>query len=186
MLDRFHSGATPQEQLRHLYALTEFDDEALILRTCEFAMSDAVKTQNAPFVLAQAIANRRHGAAAWGFVRDHWAEANERFPSNTIVRMVSGVRLLNTPAVVADAQAFFATHPIEQAAKTLEQILERQRSTPRCAPATPTRSPPTSPVDTLRLRNRGNPPGTVVESADLVRGSGVGSRRHEPSSLSFQ
>ena len=66
MLSRFQTGSTPQEQLRHLYALTEFDDEGLILRTCEFAMSDAVKTQNAPFVLRQAIANRRHGAAAWG------------------------------------------------------------------------------------------------------------------------
>ncbi len=127
MLERFRSGATPQEQLRHLYALTEFDDEALLMRTCEFAMSDDVKTQNAPFVLAQAIGNRHHGAAAWAFVRDHWDEANERFPTNTIVRMVSGVRLLNTPGAVDDAQSFFATHPIAQAAKTLEQILERQR-----------------------------------------------------------
>ncbi len=127
MLERFQTGTTPQEQLRHLYALTEFDDEGLILRTCEFAMSDAVKTQNAPFVLRQAIANRHHGAAAWGFVRDHWAEANERFPTNTIVRMADGVKLLNDPASVADVQAFFTSHPIEQAAKTLEQILERQR-----------------------------------------------------------
>ena len=127
MLERFRTGATPQEQLRHLYALTEFDDEALLMRTCEFAMSDAVKTQNAPFVLAQAIGNRHHGAAAWAFVRDHWDDANERFPTNTIVRMVSGVRLLNTPEAVDDAQSFFATHPIAQATKTLEQILERQR-----------------------------------------------------------
>ncbi len=127
MLERFRTGSTPQEQLRHLYALTEFDDEELLLRTCEFAMSDAVKTQNAPFLLAQAIGNRHHGAAAWAFVRDHWDEANERFPTNTIVRMASGVRLLNTPAAVDDVQSFFATHPIAQAAKTLEQILERQR-----------------------------------------------------------
>ena len=33
----------------------------------------------------------------------------------------------NTPDLVADAADFFAAHPIEQAAKTLEQILERQR-----------------------------------------------------------
>ena len=32
-----------------------------------------------------------------------------------------------TPELVADAAGFFAAHPIEQAAKTLEQILERQR-----------------------------------------------------------
>jgi puromycin-sensitive aminopeptidase len=60
-------------------------------------------------------------------VRDHWVEANERFPMNTIVRMADGVKFLNDPATVADVHAFFADHPIDQAAKTLEQILERQR-----------------------------------------------------------
>ncbi len=123
----FSNASTPQERLRHLYALTEFDDEALLLETCEFVMTPAVKTQNAPFVLRSAITNRRHGAAAWAFVRDHWDEANDRFPSNSIVRMADGVKVLNTPELVADAAGFFATHPIAQAGKTLDQILERQR-----------------------------------------------------------
>jgi puromycin-sensitive aminopeptidase len=127
LLAGYHSASTPQDQLRHLYALAEVDDEALLLRTCALAMSDEVKTQNAPFLLAMCIANRRQGAAAWRFVRQHWDAANAAFPSNTIVRMVSTVRLLNTPDVAADVQAFFAEHPIPQATKTLEQILERQR-----------------------------------------------------------
>jgi puromycin-sensitive aminopeptidase len=127
MRQRFLNGATPQEQLRHLYALAEFDDEALILAACEFAMSSEVRTQNAPFLLRAAIANRRHGPSAWAFVRDHWQEALDRFPSNTIVRMVDTVKYLSTPQLVDDAAAFFADHPIEQGAKTLEQILERQR-----------------------------------------------------------
>ena len=123
----FTEASTPQEQLRHLYALADFDDEALVLQTCDFAFSGAVRTQNAPFLLRAAIANRRHGALAWQVVRDRWDEAIERFPSNTIVRMVDAVKFLNTPDLVDDAAAFFAEHPIEQAAKTLEQILERQR-----------------------------------------------------------
>ena len=127
MRQRFLTAATPQEQLRHLYALAEFDDEALILATCEFAMSPEVRTQNAPFLLRSAIANRRQGPAAWAFVRDHWQQALDRFPSNTIVRMVDSVKFLSTPQLVDDAAAFFADHPIEQATKTLEQILERQR-----------------------------------------------------------
>ena len=97
------------------------------MRTCELAMSGEVKTQNAPFLLRTCIANRRHGAAAWKFVREHWDEANEKFPTNTIVRMIDSVKLLNTAESVADVQAFFAEHPIDQAAKTLEQVLERQR-----------------------------------------------------------
>jgi puromycin-sensitive aminopeptidase len=127
MRRRFRTGATPQEQLRHLYALADFDDEALVLSTCEFAMSSEVRTQNAPFLLRSAIANRHHGAAAWAFVRDHWDETLDRFPSNTIVRMVDSITDLSTPELVDDTSSFFAQHPIEQATKTLEQLLERQR-----------------------------------------------------------
>jgi puromycin-sensitive aminopeptidase len=127
MLAGFRDGATPQEQLRHLNALAEFDDAELIERTCELAMSGEVKTQNAPFLLRSCIANRHHGTAAWHFVRDHWSEALDRFPSNTIVRMVGSITMLNRPAEVADVHAFFAEHPITQAMKTMEQLLERQR-----------------------------------------------------------
>jgi aminopeptidase N len=127
LFERYRTASTPQDQLRHLFALAEFDSEALVRRTCELAMSDEVKTQNAPFLLRTCIANRRHGPVAWEFVRRHWDEANRRFPNNTIVRMIDAVRLLTDEAVAADVQAFFAEHPIKQAAKTLDQILERQR-----------------------------------------------------------
>ena len=126
MRQRFLDASTPQEQLRHLYALAEFDDETLLLATCEFAMSSGVRTQNAPFLLRAAIANRHHGAAAWAFVRDHWDEALDCFPSNTIVRMVESVKFLSTPDLVEDTTTFFEKNPIEQSTKTLDQILERQ------------------------------------------------------------
>jgi puromycin-sensitive aminopeptidase len=127
MLAKYRNGDTPQVQLRHLYSLAEFDDAGLLGRTCELAMSDEVKTQNAPFLLRACIGNRRHGQVAWEFVRRNWSAINERFPRNTIVRLIETVKLLDQPTDVADVQAFFAEHPIEQAAKTLEQILERQR-----------------------------------------------------------
>ena len=127
LLDGFRNGPTPQDQLRCLYALAEFDNADLILETCELAMSSAVKTQNAPFLLRACIANRRHGPAAWRFVSSRWAEANERFPTNTIVRMVESVKTLTESGLVDEAAAFFAAHPIPQGAATLSQILERQR-----------------------------------------------------------
>ena len=127
LLDGYRTAATPQDQLRHLYALADFDDEALVLRTCELCLTDEVKTQNAPFLLRMAIANRHHGFAAWSFVRQHWAEANAAFPANTIVRMVGSVSMLTTEQAVADVQGFFTEHPIPQGAKTLDQTLERQR-----------------------------------------------------------
>jgi puromycin-sensitive aminopeptidase len=127
MIDGFTTASTPQDQLRHLYALAEFDDADLIARTCEFAMSGAVKTQNAPFLLRATIANRNHGRAAWEFVTANWERANTEFPGNTIVRMVDSVKLLTDETSVSSVHDFFAAHPIEQAVQTLEQVLERQR-----------------------------------------------------------
>jgi puromycin-sensitive aminopeptidase len=124
---RYLTSDNPQEQLRHLFALCEFDDPVLIDETCEFAMSSNVKSQNAPFVLARCIAARRHGSTAWDFVKANWDRATTAFPSNSIVRMADPVKFLNTPEKVRDAQEFFAKNPIPQAAKTLEQILERHR-----------------------------------------------------------
>ncbi|MGD9703933.1 MAG: M1 family metallopeptidase [Acidimicrobiia bacterium] len=126
-IERFRHGATPQEQLRHLYALAEFDDAALMQRTCDFAFSGEVKSQNAPFLLGRCIANRDHGPLAWRRVRERWADAVATFPSNTIIRMIDSVKLLNRPEQEADIQGFFAEHDIPQSAKTLQQVLERQR-----------------------------------------------------------
>jgi puromycin-sensitive aminopeptidase len=126
-LAKFRNAPTPQERLRYLYALAEFPTAAQIQRTIDLAWSGEVKTQDAPFLLNRCIANRANGTMAWNAVRQGWDEANTRFPSNTIVRMVDPVKLLNRPEVVADVQGFFAEHPITQATKTLDQILERQR-----------------------------------------------------------
>jgi puromycin-sensitive aminopeptidase len=127
MLAGFESASTPQEQLRHLYALSEFRQADLIQRTCELAMSSKVKSQNAPFVIRMCIANRHQGALAWEFLTDHWADAVADFPSNTIVRMVDSVKMLTQPEQVDQVQEFFRAHPIPQAALTLRQILERQQ-----------------------------------------------------------
>lgn len=126
-IDRFKNGALPQDQERALYALADFQTPELIRRACAFAFSPEVKTQDAPFLLSRIMNNREHGEIAWNIVRERWSEANAAFPVSTIVRMVSPIRILNTPQLQASATEFFAGHPIPQSAKILEQILERQR-----------------------------------------------------------
>lgn len=127
LLDGFRSASTPQEQLRHLYALAEPDDADLIRRTCDLAFSGEVKTQNAPFLLNRCLANRHHGRIAWDVIRRRWDEAEQRFPVNTIVRMIDPVKTLTDEVSATEVPAFFEEHPIPQSAATLAQILERQR-----------------------------------------------------------
>jgi puromycin-sensitive aminopeptidase len=93
------------------------------------ATSSDVRTQNAPYLLGTCIANRDNGAAAWAAVRDRWDELNERFPSNSIARMLNGIRGTADPAMAGDIEAFLAAHPVEQAKQTVAQHLERMRVT---------------------------------------------------------
>jgi aminopeptidase N len=126
-LRRFRTADTPQLKLRYMFSLGEFPTEEQIRRTIDLALSGEVKTQDAPFLLNRCVANRNNGTMAWEFVRRQWPVLLERFPNNTIIRMVGSITSLTTPEVVADVQSFFAEHPIPQSAKTLEQLLERQR-----------------------------------------------------------
>lgn len=126
-LEKFRTTDNPQDQLRYLYALTEFDSAELVDRTCNFAVAGEVKSQNAPFVLARCVGLRKNGVLAWKFIRQYWEQAQQKFPTNTIIRMVDPVKFLNTPDLEADVQSFFAEHDIPQASKMLQQVLERQR-----------------------------------------------------------
>jgi puromycin-sensitive aminopeptidase len=122
---RFQAAATPQDELRYLYALAGFDRAELIERLVQASVSDEIRSQNAPYVLARAMTNRDHGSLAWAFVRDHWDDVNARFPSNSIVRMLSGVRSLTRPDVADDVFAFFEQHEVPQGDLQLAQHLER-------------------------------------------------------------
>jgi aminopeptidase N len=118
---------TPQEQYRYLFALPLFRDAALMDRTLAATFDDEIRTQDAPFVFAYSLLNRDLGERAWETLRRRWEEAEERFPPPLTIRMAEGVRYLTLPEQVAEAEAFFAEHPIPQSAKMLEQMLERQR-----------------------------------------------------------
>ena len=127
LVERFERSDNPQQEVRFLYALADVRDPEQMARVLELAMSPAVRTQNAPFLIGSCIANRDNAHQAWKVVHEHWDEMNERFPSNSIVRMLYGIRSVSDPALAADIEAFTAEHPVPQAKQALQQHLERMR-----------------------------------------------------------
>ncbi len=125
-LARYRASHHPQDQRRELMALAEFRAAPLFDRTLELAITDDVRTQDAPMLLGRCILQRDHGPRAWRFVREHWDVLNARFPSNLMIRVVEPVPRLSRPEEQADVAAFLAEHPLPQAAKRVEQVLERQ------------------------------------------------------------
>ena len=119
------SAPTPQGRRRYLYALADFRDPALVERTARRCLSAEVRTQDAPYLLGQLLGNRYAARATWAFVVENWDAINDAFPSNTIVRMLSTVPTFTDADLAAEVRAFFDSHPVPQAAKTLAQILEK-------------------------------------------------------------
>ena len=91
LLSRFRTASTPQEELRALNALAEFDTPEAQQAFCELCRVE-VRSQNAPYGLAHALALPTAGPAVWTFITTHWDELCGRFPSSSIPRMIGGIR----------------------------------------------------------------------------------------------
>jgi len=124
-LATYRSATTPQEENRFLDALAAFGAPELAARTFDLAMTE-VRSQDAPFLIRLLLANRETGPATWGRIVGAWDEFPEKFPSNTLPRMLDGVRALcSPPELAAEVTGFVNSHPLAAGGRTVEQILER-------------------------------------------------------------
>jgi puromycin-sensitive aminopeptidase len=121
---------SPQEERRFLFARSSFQDQALVARTLAACLTDEIRTQDSPYVLSVMLGNSKTGPTAWEFIKTNWATINERFPANSIPRMMEGIVNLVDPSV-ADSAAEFLTvgpgKPLVERSKSVVQHLERQR-----------------------------------------------------------
>jgi len=125
LVERFRASDNPQDRERLLLALSRFRDPGCLQRTLDLALSGAVRTQDAPYLLRETLGNRDNGAAALAFVTERWPEITERFPANSIPRLVSGIRAVRERSLADRAVAFLAEHPIPQGAQQVRQHIER-------------------------------------------------------------
>ena len=125
VLERYRHPADPQEEIRYLYALAGFRDAGLPERTFELALRE-IRTQNAPFVVQALLSNKSAGDATWRRVEDRFDEMAERFPAQTIPRMLQGVEMLCRDAALADRiHTFVDAHPVQTGQRTVGQSVER-------------------------------------------------------------
>jgi len=125
LVERFRASDNPQDRERLLLALSRFRDPGCLQRTLDLALSGAVRTQDAPYLLRETLGNRDNGAAALAFVTERWPEITDRFPANSIPRLVSGIRAVRERLLADRAVAFLAEHPIPQGAQQVRQHIER-------------------------------------------------------------
>lgn len=118
------STIPPQDAVVALQALASFTDPALVEQTLGMLLSE-VRSQDAPYALITLIARHETGNRAWEWLENNWDEALERFPNNSIDRLVGGLTERFDPEFLQRADNFLEAHPVSFAAKAIAQTRER-------------------------------------------------------------
>ncbi len=129
---RWRSAETPQEELRQLNSLVDTDDPTLFRHALDLALSE-VRTQNAPYLLRRALDHPSLGADAWRTIEARWAEVVDRFPSNSLPRMLEGIRLLTDPGTADQVDGFLSGRDEVAGSMQVTQHIERMWVTVRAA-----------------------------------------------------
>ena len=120
----YETALTPLEKVRYLRSVAGVVEEDLALSTLQKVVDGDIRAQDAFWVLARLFMGKA-GPTVWVSARDRWDEVLARMPGLTRRRVVEGIPALSQPEVAEDVKAFFATHPIPEAARALTQALEK-------------------------------------------------------------
>jgi len=131
--ERARRAQTAQVEQRHLRALTRFPGSDEVATLLDELLDGGIRNQDAPYLLRDALAHQWHRGFVWQAVTDRWDEVTSRFPSNSIARMLEGVRSLVDADTDPDVEAFLQAHPVPQGSLQVAQHLERRRVNQRLA-----------------------------------------------------
>jgi aminopeptidase N len=125
-LAKSRAATDPEERYRYLYGLTSFADPALVRRTMDLTVSDAVRGQDAKLVIARMLGNTDTQRLAWQLVRERWDAIQKKtgeFVGNTVI--VGALASFCDAKTAGEITSFFAAHKLPDAERTLQQSIER-------------------------------------------------------------
>ncbi len=121
----FHGAGNPQDRQRLQLSLARFRSPEALQRTLDMTLSGDIRSQDAPYLLGETLTNRDNAALAWNFVASHWDDIEQRFPANSLSRLVGGIRSIRDRGLAEKVTAFLDEHPIPQGDKQVRQHIER-------------------------------------------------------------
>jgi aminopeptidase N len=111
----------PDLKAAALNALTRFETPELVARTLDYAVSDAVRSQDSWTLIVQLLEQRETQDQAWEFVDKHWPEIIAKGSVMSGARIVEAAGSFCTTAKRDAVASFFHEHP----AGTSERILRK-------------------------------------------------------------
>jgi aminopeptidase N len=119
-------AVSPDAQYRYLYALGAFTDPGLVQRGLDYVLTPNVRTQNAGRYLEGFLTNPSANQAAWTFLKAHWKDLEPKLSvAFADVGVVQALGSFCDSRSRDDVKAFFATHKLGNAARNVDQSVER-------------------------------------------------------------
>jgi puromycin-sensitive aminopeptidase len=119
----------PQDETRFLHSLGKFNKPGLYKRATELALSEHVRSQDAPILLALILTSNRNDKSThvWSFVQKNWNAIVAAYSASGVVRIAGATSSLDNRAQEQEVNAFFASHPVESGTMAVSQTLEQLR-----------------------------------------------------------
>jgi aminopeptidase N/puromycin-sensitive aminopeptidase len=124
MLRVTQTATDPDLKEDALHTLTRFQAPELVARTLEYAVSDAVRSQDRGTLIARLLSRRETQDQAWAFVERHWAEIEQRATENSGARIVVATGAFCSVEKRDEVTSFFAAHPVASAERTLAKSID--------------------------------------------------------------
>ncbi|MEO8680364.1 MAG: M1 family metallopeptidase [Vicinamibacterales bacterium] len=120
------SAAMPEEYYRFFSTLATFHSPELVARTLRFALSPDARSQDAPQLIGQMLGSQQTQDAAWAFVQAEWPALVAKLGTfQGIPNIVGSFSGFCSMEKATEVRAFFTSHPVPEAARSLQQSLER-------------------------------------------------------------
>ena len=124
ILNLYKTAKSSEVEHRNLDALMCFRQPELLDRSLKMTLTEAIRSQDAPRLLQNALEYRYSQRATWKFIKENWDEINKRFPPNMVRKMFKYTGNFHSEAMQSELHDFVARHPIPHAERSIAETYE--------------------------------------------------------------
>ncbi|MBX9691386.1 MAG: ERAP1-like C-terminal domain-containing protein, partial [Cyanobacteria bacterium] len=119
-------GATsPESKVRNLMALGDFRRPELQSKTLDMALTDDVRTQDAPHLVIRLTKQPAGREIGWAFMKSHWQDMVKRYPPHVFPRLLTSAYAFVSSTQAQELEKFLGTHKVPNGRRVSAKVLER-------------------------------------------------------------
>jgi aminopeptidase N len=121
----YETSTNPEFQQGALRLLAMFQDQALLKRGLDYAVSDKVRNQDSAIQVAIALQNVSTRDQTWNYVTTNWDKVQAQFTTESGAYVVDSTASFCSAEARDDVQKFFAEHKVASSSVSLKHAIER-------------------------------------------------------------